>query len=462
MIGTTKTHYHEFPIVEITTKTGKISHWQIFAGIVKRTNNDVDFTKGLVPEDLKYVSEPIKEEYSRNVILPPELKGYYVAMSWYDKEPTLKNATFVEKGKNLEKSNSTNVWTQTLADALSKYNKKNKPNDKVDLVLPMLATGDAVGKDLLNSTIIGLFEKYQNNYCLQTKFDGVRLMIRLSKIDKPNIFPYSRSGDKSYISNALLAEIRILCQNFGQLLPYKNCKVYLDGEYYNHNMKLQEITSAARVQKQTEEKDQLIYYIFDIVLTDQDNNIYDIKCSERLLLLKKFREFFEEYEFARIVFVTSIAYNNAKSIKKLYLDQLKNGYEGLIMRILDRPYESGKNKNMIKLKQKLREEFTIIGFSSGKGKSSKAIMFKCQIDERTIALAMQYLARTGKVPKYTFDNVKKRDFKVTPQGTIESREQMLKDAQENPDNYIGKMYSIEFQDWSEEFKPIRPSGIEII
>jgi ATP-dependent DNA ligase len=229
----------------------------------------------------------------------------------------------------------------------------------------------------------------------------------------------------------------------------------LDGEYYLHGYPLQELSSAIRNESQNELKDKMIYHIFDIVITDKDVNIQKDLCEARLWKIKLLRDAFT---LPNINFVESRKPVNPESLKQDYLLKRQQGYEGLIIRVLGKPYESGKTTNMIKLKGSFREEFRIVGFKEGKGKHQGLIIFRCRITEDTIAKAVEYMnEREIPVTEVNIENPIDTEFNVSPALPDSERKKMLEEGE----SYIGKLYTVEFQDWSKLLKPMRPKGIAI-
>lgn len=446
-------YYYEFPVIETISKSGKKLYWQMFAGLVKSDMRN-DFTVGMMPNELDIPCQRILPIYENNSKMSPTLKGFLTTATWNEKttDIKLKAATFITSGKNENKENRTNTWTQTIKEAKSACIKKNKPNEKKDLLLPMLATGEAILDSELDDALEKIFNKHKGEIRTQIKFDGHRLMVRLDD----DIFPYSRSGDVSYISNVLLDQLKIvrpIVKNFfGQ-----DKTIYLDGEYYLHGVQLQDISSAIRVETQCELKDRMIYYIFDVVTT-QDGILSSDVCKTRLWNIKLLRDACAKYDLKNIVFAESNKPSSPDSLKADYLLKKDQNYEGLIARVLSRPYESGKSSGLIKIKGSFREEFIIVGFKAAKGKHSDMVIFRCRMTEKTIERAVEYaIKRNMDISQVDIRNPGRIEFWVTPAATEDERRDMF----ENAKSYEGKLYTVEFQDWSNQLKPTRPQGIAL-
>lgn len=450
-------YYYEFPVIETPAKSGATLYWQIFAGLVdiETTNN---FAEKETPEILPVLSKLIRDEYDNNARMDPKLKGYIISATWKEGgDRILKKATFVTSGKNENKANRTNTWTQTLKEAQSKYDKRNKPNEKSDVLLPMLAGGDAITAENLNQELVRVYNKYKDNFRVQIKFDGQLLLIKMQ--EHSPLFPYSRQGDRTTISDVLFEELVQMNKKIFHIFPnYARHNIYLVGEYYAHGQKLQNISGAIRNESQSDLKSSLIYYVFDIVATTKDGDIIPDECKTRLWNLKLLRDGIADLKLGHVNITESFQPSSSGSLKKLFLDAQAKGYEGLMIKLLDRKYVPGSRAHVIKLKSSFREEFQIIGFKEGKGKHAGMIIFQCSLTPETINKAVEYFNSKGTpITEVDINNIYDNKFSVTPAVDEETRKLMFA----NGADYIGKMYTVEFQDWYNTLKPARPIGIEV-
>jgi ATP-dependent DNA ligase len=455
-----KNNYYQFPTISVATKTGKNTLCTIFCGIVKFNANKDIFKPLDAPEEIENIANRLKEDYSDNSIITDNVKGFIVLQAGHENgKISFKDATFIMAGKNMGKANQTNVWTQTLAQAKSKYAKKNRANDAPELFRPMLAHGDAVSADLLDSTLYELHDKHAGNYVVQYKYDGHRMVCRLS-----DQFCYTRTAEQTHVSNIVLHELSIIAEHIRSALPaYKNYDVHLDGEYYCHGMSLQSVSSAVRSEDQSEDKDRLLYYIFDVPIT-KDNKILPVKCKARMQSIMLLNKYFAHMNFTHIVFVQTWQPKSAIVLKILYLKAIKEQYEGLVMKISDEIYEPGHNnyhsKNMIKLKEKLREEFYIISYKTGVGKAEGKIIIQCELTEDTITKAVDYFRRKGKLYTNCPNSARGNRFWVKPAMTDIESEELYKKVLNDEITIIGRLYTVEFHDWSDKFIPTQPVGVE--
>ena len=202
----------------------------------------------------------------------------------------------------------------------------------------------------------------------------------------------------------------------------------LDGELYKHGKQLQEISGAARLEKNAVDCDWLEYYIYDIMIPD-------VPFSDRLYKLDEIQEAPElgfepnkEWDDKDLKFqmVPQVEVSGWASIKKLHDQYVAEGFEGIVVRNPDKPYGFGKRTNdMIKVKEYQDAEFEITGLSEGL--RDEDMCFTCITDKGI-------------------------EFKAKPMGNRELKQQY----RENLDNLIGKMATVKFFYYSEEGTPLQP------
>jgi len=196
-----------------------------------------------------------------------------------------------------------------------------------------------------------------NKTSMQPKLDGVRCLIQYegSKvIGYESVVAYSRTGKLWLNINHILAE----------LIPFfqKHPHVILDGELYNHAFKddFESIISMVRKQKPTAE-DRVIsaenvqfhcYDVIDEALTFEERNYFIQKHVKPSYCIKH---------------VTTMAVGDDKLAKMIHQQNLKNGYEGSILRTND-TYQCKRSHNLRKFKDFSDAEATIVGYLDGKGK----------------------------------------------------------------------------------------------
>ena len=134
-----------------------------------------------------------------------------------------------------------------------------------------------------------------------------------------------------------------------------------------------------------------------------------------------------------IKYVKTDLIENINNIEKKHDEFVVEGYEGLMIRDKNGPYEPNKrSKYLQKYKKFVEEEFKIVGYKEGKGDEKGCVIWRC----------------------VTKDN---QEFGVRPKGTNEQRKEYFKKA----DKYIGKKLTVIFQEYEDSGIPRFPVGKDI-
>lgn len=200
----------------------------------------------------------------------------------------------------------------------------------------------------------------------------------------------------------------------------------LDGELYLHGKSLQQISGAARQEKDEERAQWLEYYIYDIM----DNTL---TCEERIEVLHdislelELGEFHPDTTFGeddlRVRMVPQEKVTGWNNIQKIHDKYVSEGFEGVVIRDPSKLYSFGGRGNaMIKVKMYQDAEFKIVGYSDGL--RPEDMVFVCETD----------LGVT---------------FEAKPIGPRELKYEYL----DRMDEIIGKMATIKFFNYSDEGKP---------
>ena len=205
----------------------------------------------------------------------------------------------------------------------------------------------------------------------------------------------------------------------------------LDGELYKHGKSLQQISGAARLEKDTEGMDWLEYYIYDVMIPD-------MPFSERLEVLNEIkielglsfdpeREWEEDELRVQIIPQETITGSNKKNqIMKLHNKYVSEGWEGCVARDASKNYKfGGRGMEMVKFKMYKDAEFEITGISEG-----------LRPEDMCFTLI-------------TEDGI---EFKAKPMGSRDLKEQYRNDL----DNLIGRMATVKFFYLSDDGTPLQP------
>ena len=206
----------------------------------------------------------------------------------------------------------------------------------------------------------------------------------------------------------------------------------LDGELYKHGKSLQQISGAARLEKNESGCDWLEYYVYDVIVPEAT-------FSDRYAMLAELAELIDQKSFDAErdwskealkmhvlphVFVTGE--NKVAQIKELHDQYVSEGWEGCVARDVSKLYKcGGRGQEMIKFKMYQDAEFEITGISEGLRAEDMCFTLK------------------------TEDGI---EFKAKPMGSRELKEQYREDL----DKLIGKMATVKYFYLSDEGTPLQP------
>ena len=354
-----------------------------------------------------------------------------------DMKITKSASTVIKKGKNIGKSNETNIITQALIEARSKYLKKMDAGYEL-----------SIKKDIDNKNKIPypmslhLYDNHKHKLkfpCyIQPKLDGIRLLAYYDiKTDKV-IFKSRKLKDINgfdYIKDELLIKLR----------KYPN--IFLDGELYCHGLNLQDISGIVRSEKKSSNSRILEFNIFDCF--DISNPGWKFK--DRIVFVNKNWEFKERMDFVNkitkmkkyIMSVLTEEVINEEHSDNIYENYIRIGYEGIVYKNKEGIYKYSYDKEqrsyeVLKRKQQFDDEFEIVDFTTGtKGKSVGSIIF-------------------------IMATKKGKTFHVTPNISHDEQQKMYQIAKEKFNTeYKGKKGKVRYDDLSKDGVPLRAKFIEI-
>ena len=212
--------------------------------------------------------------------------------------------------------------------------------------------------------------------------------------------------------------------------------IIIDGEFYSLSIPFKNLNGICNITKvesyeslSLKDLHSIKYYIFDIINLDNP----DMTFEERYQYILKN---IPEGKYVKIVPCEKI--QTDKEIHVKHDEYISDGYEGIMIRNLDGKYKlNHRSKDLIKLKNFKDEEYIIAScFAPTSGKDKDAII-------------------------YTLKTDKGEEFTCRPRGSIEERKEDYQNYLENPSDYIGKLYTVRFQEKYENDIPRFPVGISI-
>lgn len=265
---------------------------------------------------------------------------------------------------------------------------------------------------------------FDKTWYVSRKIDGVRML--LYKNEKGEIHTASRGGqhyDYSTMHITQHPKIIALFNKYPQLI--------LDGELYLHGKSLQQISGAARLEKNAYDCDWLQYYVYDIVETT-------LTFKERLKWLEIIKkelgvDFDPEKEFAegelKVQMVPHEPIKGWDSIEDKHNKFVSEGWEGCVLRDPDKTYRpNGRTNDMIKVKKYRDDCFKVIDKEPGLRGSEDMVFIMEMEDGRT--------------------------FKAKPFGDKEQKQEYWDNFEEKYKGHIGEC---KFFYYSEDGIPLQPS-----
>ena len=331
------------------------------------------------------------------------------------------------KGKNAGKANATTDAEQAFKEAEAKHQKKlerdyNLSIDEIDekqFYDPMLAQ-DFKNKNRNKDVYDSL--QSETKVFSQPKLDGIRCIAT-----KDGLF--TRNGKEITAVPHIAKELQKLFVEYPDAV--------LDGELYNHAYKDDFNKIVHLVRKQNLTKEHLVesekmiqYHIYDVpqigTLDEQSLYSYRIGMLKTQGVPKKLRW------SSAIAIVDTTLVKDEKHLDELYSDYTLAGYEGQMIRI-DGPYENKRSAKLLKRKDFVDEEYTILGYDEGNGN------------------------RTGTIRNFLFKNKNGKEFTSNIKGTFEYLTELLHKAE----GLIGKKATVKYFNLTPDGVPRFPIVIAI-
>lgn len=340
---------------------------------------------------------------------------------------TVSIPSYVISGKNLGKKNATNVLTQALIKARSKYLKKHQTTGNKKLLFPV-----AVHKYETLPKDISKHIRYP--VAVQRKLDGGRAVVYYDNEKKKPVM-YTRKLKEVYISDYVMDDLKILFKAVKKRYP----GIYIDGELYKHGLSLQVISGMMRREKK-KDTEPLEYHVFDVFFPKNNSITY----IERNLILEDMFKLASSLKY--IVLVETLIVDTVEEETALYHQFLAEKYEGSILRNLNAPYEFSSKREIRtyqirKRKPRYSAEYEIVGYTEGSnGKDKGAIIWILKTKQKKSK------------------GLKSIEFTSTPVGMdYEERYKIFKEMtpKKFAKHYKGKMMTVEYDDISNEGVPLR-------
>lgn len=244
---------------------------------------------------------------------------------------------------------------------------------------------------------------FDKEWLISRKLDGVKALFYYKDGE---IHTASRGGEDYDPATTHLREYPPLI-NFFKANP----TIILDGELFVRGKTLQQISGAARMEKNAVDCDWLQYWIYDCY----DTNNPDMIAKERYkFLIEELNHKFEIFVYLTIdddsikdpIRILGHEYVEGwDNMKKLHDKWVAEGFEGAVITDPSKPYKVGSRcNNLIKIKQYKSEDFTVVGYKLGL-RGSEDMTFTCELEDGRTFEAMPVGDRATKAEYVeNFDN----------------------------------------------------------
>lgn len=304
---------------------------------------------------------------------------------------------------------------QVISVCESQINKKKDKKYVEDIDDIQGADDDLAG---FSAMLAHSYEKHRDKIqfpCLaQPKLDGIRCLSTSSGF-------FSR-GRKQFTS---CPHIKEELEAFFRANPESR----LDGEFYTHEYK-EDFEMICQAVKKTADKatpddiefqKKVQYHVYDTPRIGAYREVDKFVDRQRELAHR-----FKNYKYVKIV--PTVMIMNEGELSEWKVKWIEEGYEGIMVRNMDSPYEGKRSYNLLKWKDFQDAEFEIVRVNEGQGKLA------------------------GHAGSFTFVTKDGKEFDAKMVGSI-SR---LKDCFEHPKQCIGKMGTIKFQNLTADGIPRFP------
>lgn len=263
---------------------------------------------------------------------------------------------------------------------------------------------------------------FDKEWIASRKLDGVRCLMYYKDGE---VHTASRGGEHYDYSTEHIRTNPSLVSLFE-----RNPNIILDGELFRRFKSLQQISGAARMEKNAYECDWLQYWIYDCYIPE-------VKASNRI---KKLEEIAKDYSIpiyhspkedelnTSIFILEHIKVSGWDNIEALHDTYVSDGFEGVVIRNPDKLYKpGGRTNDMIKVKKYKSEDFKVIGYKLGL-RGSEDMTFTCELKDG-------------------------RTFEAMPVGDRATKEEYVENFE---DKYKGHKAECTYFNYSDEGIPTQP------
>ena len=202
---------------------------------------------------------------------------------------------------------------------------------------------------------------------LEQKLDGVRV---LAVMTKTTVNLYSRNGKPFDNFPQIVDALEDIKNKFAKLFQACPHGFVLDGEIIGESFQALMKQAQRKTDVQT---DGMTYSVFDVIpLADFERGFWNAQQHKRLAILEEYRAVFESTDCVRLMDGIEVDLATAEGhdiLKRYSTDSVAAGFEGIMIKSLDAPYECRRSTFWMKLKPTITVDLNIVGFEEGTGRN---------------------------------------------------------------------------------------------
>jgi DNA ligase 1 len=203
---------------------------------------------------------------------------------------------------------------------------------------------------------------------LEQKLDGVRV---LAVMTKTTTSLYSRNGKPFENFPHVVESLDSIRNRFAKFFGTHSHGFVLDGEIIGKSF--QALMKQAQRKTDVETTD-MVYSIFDIVpLEDFERGFWNAQQHKRLTVLEQYRAVFDSTNCVRLMDGIEVDLDTAEGHDVMHRyaeDAVEAGFEGIMIKDLDAPYECRRSTFWMKWKPVITVDLNIVGFEQGTGRNA--------------------------------------------------------------------------------------------
>lgn len=329
------------------------------------------------------------------------------------------NNEVIKVGKNIGRSNETTPEQQAKCEAEAEWNKKLAKDYFLDVEHARVQQHRLAKEGGYLPMLAQEYKKHAGKYLkfpcyVQPKLDGIRCIA--TKYDG-QVDLWFRSGKA----------IRTLPHINEQLVEIMHDGEIFDGELYTHGEDFNDITGAIRSGKCLDDNivKNIQYWIYDAPII----YIYDEKTPFTTRFKELLTRYFS-YNLNNIQFTDTLIVNNHDEAMEFYGKFIYQGFEGIMFRNFNMPYEQRRSYNLLKYKEFIEDEFPIVDYVEGNGNL------------------------VGHVGSFVCSTKSGALFNAKLKGSTK----YLKELFENPEQFKGKSLTVKYFELSKDGIPRFPTG----